>query len=105
MEIKEVFGRNVRFYRKNRQLSQERLAEILGITNNHLSNIETGNCFVSGELLEKLSASLGVSASALFYNAKPEAGDANLPTKIDEIIDEEVTRAVTAIKTRIRQVE
>jgi transcriptional regulator with XRE-family HTH domain len=102
MGVKSVFGANVRFYRKQKGLSQEKLSESLDITNKHLSAIETGGCFVSAELLEKLTLCLGVSASVLFYTPEEKSGDDSFLSTIDRIVEEESMKAVLAIKARLR---
>ena len=40
-------GQRIRKYRKARQLSQEQLAEQIGISTTHMSHIETGNTKLS----------------------------------------------------------
>lgn len=45
--IRKIFGENVKFYRKKQGISQEQLAELLEISTNHLSVIETGTKFVT----------------------------------------------------------
>ena len=47
INIRKIFGENVKFYRKKRGLSQEQLAELLEISTNHLSVIETETKFVT----------------------------------------------------------
>ena len=100
--VKEIFGRNIKYYRKKQRLSQEKLAEKLGITTKHLSTIETGATFVSAELLEKLTREFSVSASALFYSADDFANDDNFYSKIDQIIDDEYEKTSNLIKLKIR---
>ena len=48
--IPQLFGRNVRKYRKARKLTQEQLSEKLEISQKHLSIIETGTQFASASL-------------------------------------------------------
>ena len=107
MDIKLVFGKNVHLYRKERKLSQERLAEMLGITAKHLSAIENGSSFVSAELLEKLSQSLSVSPSSLFWSSEENSGGSAFLDKVDSIVSQEIFQAlsgaVTQIKIKIRQ--
>ena len=100
--IKAVFGANIKYYRKKQRLSQEQLAERLGITPKHLSTIETGATFVSAELLEKCTRQLFVSASALFYSADDVSCDDSLFGNIDEIIDKECANISNTIKIQIR---
>lgn len=102
MSIKAVFGANVKYYRKQRHLSQEQLAEKLEITAKHLCTIETGATFVSAELLEKLVVQLRVSVSALFYTVGEKSSDDSLLNMIDQIIENELFKTVETIKTQIR---
>ena len=104
MKIKEVFGSNVKFYRKKLGISQEELAEKLGITAKHLSTIETGSTFVSASLLEKLTYNLNVSASALFYTVDVTLSDENFLSAIDQIIENEYQKATNSIKMQIRYI-
>ena len=65
-EIKDIFGRNVKFFRLHRQLSQAALAEKADISITFLSNIERGKMFPKVETLSRLTESLNVEASELF---------------------------------------
>jgi len=100
--IKVVLGENIKLYRKKQRISQEKLAEKLGITPKHLSAIETGSTFISADLLENLTKQLRVSASALFYSAGEVSSDESLFGKIDQIIDSECGKTSVAIKLQIR---
>ena len=100
--VKAVFGANVKYYRKKQRLSQEQLAEKLGITSKHLSTIETGATFVSADLLEKFTRQLSVSASTLFYSVDEITPDDSLLNRVDQIIDKECEKTSNAIKMQIR---
>ena len=100
--IKAIFGANIKYYRKKLHLSQEQLSEKLGISQKHLSTIETGATFVSAELLENLTRQLLVSASTLFYSDDEISTDDNLLGKIDHIIDKECEKTSNTIKMQIR---
>ena len=100
--VKVILGANIRCYRKKKHLTQEQLAEKLGITTKHLSTIETGTNFVSADLLEKLTQQFLVSASALFYSNEEVSADDSFLGKIDQIIDDECSKISSAIKTQIR---
>ncbi|MBQ6565449.1 MAG: helix-turn-helix transcriptional regulator [Treponema sp.] len=67
VDIRKVFGENVKHYRKKAGLSQEQLAEKLDISTNHMSVIETGGKFVTYKLLERLVETFGVMPAALFF--------------------------------------
>lgn len=101
MNVKLVFGNNLHSYRKAAKLSQEQLAEQLGITTKHLSSMETGRAFVSAELLEKIATALQVSVSSLFYSVEEKSSDGSDWSKIDLILEEEGMRAVQCMKLRL----
>ena len=65
-EIKDLFGRNVKYFRFHRQLSQAALAEKADISVTFLSNIERGKMFPKVETLSRLTESLGVEVFELF---------------------------------------
>lgn len=64
--ISELFGRNVKKYRKAAGLTQEQLSEKLGVSQKHLSIIETGTQFASASLIGRISEELNVSPGDLF---------------------------------------
>lgn len=102
MDVKKIFGSNLHSYRKLRGLSQENLAEKLNISTKHLSTLETGKVFASAELIEKLSLVLNISISALFYTPNEKYFDESDLSKISEILDTEVSKALSEIKDKIR---
>lgn len=66
MEKLKLFGRRIKELRKTKGLTQEQLAEILGIYQKQIGNIETGNYFTTMPNLEKLAEALGVEIKDLF---------------------------------------
>ena len=64
--LKTAFGENLKYLRKSKGLTQERLAEILGISHRQLSRIEAGDNFPSVETLEKISLYLETELKVLF---------------------------------------
>ena len=67
-KIKLNFGQTVRELRKQKGLTQEKLAEYIGIQPTTLASIETGRCFISSETLASLSNYFDVEPSFFFYN-------------------------------------
>lgn len=66
MDIKKQFGKNVKDARLKLQLTQEQLAEKIGISAKSLSQIELGNNFVSAENLEAICTALEIYPKKLF---------------------------------------
>ena len=110
MDVKSVFGQNLKIYRKAKRLSQEELSEKVDISVKHLSSIERGLNFVSADLLEKLAISLEIPVSRFFITCqdvfgdedKARYGDAMLDT-IDKIIEKHLIQAMKNIKSDMRQ--
>ena len=73
--VSKLLGTNVQKYRKNKNLTQTELAEKLGISQKHLSDIETGTKFPSAGLIEKLAKELNVSVAFLFGGSDPSVSD------------------------------
>ena len=102
--IRKIFGENVKFYRKKQGLSQEQLAELLEISTNHLSVIETGIKFVTYKLLEKIVQELKVLPSSLFYCSEIAEKDNSNINKINTIIAEELSATNLKIQNRLRDI-
>lgn len=68
-KIKIILGATVKELRKQKGITQEQLAEYLGLQPHSVTKIETGRAFVSSDVLAKLSSYFGVSPS-FFFNKK-----------------------------------
>lgn len=66
MDIKKLLGAKISGIRKGRGFSQMQFAEMLGISTNALSIIETGNGFLTAETLEKILTHLDLEPEELF---------------------------------------
>ena len=103
MEVKTLFGLNLKHFRKKLHLSQEQLSEKVDISVKHLSKIERGLTFVSADLLDKLSFNLGVSIARLFCTNNENIYDDNVLKKFDRITEKHLIRAMEGIKGDIRK--
>ena len=70
--VQVLFGQNVKKYRKLAGLTQEQLSERLGVSQKHLSIIETGTQFASASLIGRISEVLEVSPGDLFGGSSDE---------------------------------
>ena len=71
MNIKQLckyrhLGLNIAYYRKERGLSQESLAELINISRTHMSRIETADCAVSLDVVFDICDVLNVPPSKIF---------------------------------------
>ncbi len=66
MNTKELLGLRVKEFRKQKKLTQEKLAEIIGVDNGYISKLEVGQNFPSITTLEKIADVLDVELYELF---------------------------------------
>ena len=66
MQLKKELGKNIQKYRKLNKITQEKLAELIGVEINSISSIETGKYFPSPENLVKIATVLNTEISDLF---------------------------------------
>lgn len=65
MDIIKVFGKNVRKYRLQLGVSQEKFAELCGLHRTYISDIECFQRNVSLENIQKIADALGVESYCL----------------------------------------
>ena len=103
MNVKKILGSNIKKYRKNADMTQEELAERVGISSKHLSRIEIGSTFPSSTLIEKLCSTLNVSPAGLFYSAGVKKIDSDEIGDIEQIVADESDSFVSRVRERIRK--
>ena len=59
-------GLNIAYYRKEKGLSQSKLAELVNISRTHMSRIETADCAVSLDVVFDICDALDLKPSKLF---------------------------------------
>ncbi len=64
----DVFRKNIKYYRKKNNLTQEKLAELSNVSESYIKEIESNKEFtnVSLTIIFKISKALGVSVEKLF---------------------------------------
>jgi len=79
MNIHHTFGKNVKYYRFQKNYTQAQLAEKINISPTYLSELERGMHSLDFDKVGKLSKCLEIEAFQLFLQAK----DIDLPKRID----------------------
>lgn len=100
MDYYEI-GQRIRKFRKARDISQEELAEKIGISTTHMSHIETGNTKLSLPVFVSLAVALEVRTDELLYNESPK-GRSILVDDISHVLDECSTPQMQVIKEVIK---
>ncbi len=70
MDIIQVFGKNVRKYRMQKGLSQEKFANICGLHRTYISDIECFQRNVSLENVQKIAEALDIETYKLFIHGE-----------------------------------
>ena len=86
MKLKTILGKNVKYHRYRKRLTQERLAEILNVSPNYVGRLERGQHSPSLEKIEMISKALDIKAFELFverddYNNIPDRVNLTNPKK------------------------
>jgi transcriptional regulator with XRE-family HTH domain len=89
--IREVLANNIKEYRRKLGFSQDKLAELAGISSQYLATVETCRKFPTPDVLDRLADALDIEPHELFTFATPQ----NELEKLRQAIIGEV---VTAIK-------
>ena len=83
--IKQRFAKNLKKLRKSRKLTQEKLAELVGVDFRYISFLENAKSFPSCDLIEKLAAALNIDSSE-FFKFDDNSSRNELESKIIESI-------------------
>ena len=66
MGIRHVLIQNIKFYRKKAGLTQEKLAEAIGMSTSYIGDMEARERFPSAETIDKIASALDIPVSVLF---------------------------------------
>lgn len=90
-------GQRIRRYRRAKGLSQEELAEKVGISTTHMSHIETGNTKLSLGVLVLLATALEVRTDDLLFDL-PHADCAAASAEILALLEDCSVRELKILK-------
>jgi transcriptional regulator with XRE-family HTH domain len=96
-EIKDILGRNIKYFRFHKQLSQSELAEKADISITFLSNIERGKMFPKVETLSRITKSLNVSAFELFRDDLVSEDSKEMMNRLSEDMTKNVNLAMAEV--------
>ena len=77
MDLQDIFVKNMKKYRKQAKLTQEKLAELCDTDYRYIGQIETGRRCPSLEYIERIAAALNIAPYRLFYD-EAEAGNESI---------------------------
>ena len=98
MGIRHTFIQNLKFYRKKGGLTQEKLAEAIGMSTAYIGDMEARERFPSAETIDKIAAALGIRPAVLFdETASPEAIKSSFQKEYATTLKEELSRRVLCV--------
>lgn len=80
MSLQDTFGKNLKYYRYQKNYSQEKLAEIVNIDSRYLSDLENGKYSPSFNKIERLAEVLEIEPYLLF---KEDTNHSSLAPRVD----------------------
>ena len=66
MGIRQIFIQNLKYYRKQAGLTQEKLAEKIEMSTSYIGDMEARERFPSAETIDKIANALNIPVSTLF---------------------------------------
>jgi len=94
--VREVFIENLKYYRKQKCLSQEKLSREIDMGINYINQVENKCSFPQPEIIDRIASTLSVRPAQLFdENASP----ANIVSNSSEAFTE---RVIDAVHNRLR---
>ncbi len=65
MDLREIFRQNVKSFRKSKNLTQEKLAELCDLSTNYIGDIERNRRKVTIDTIEKIANDLNIDPADL----------------------------------------
>lgn len=88
MNIQMTLGQQVRALRRQRRLTQEQLAELAGVSLQHIGEIERGQGNPTLNSLVKLSDALDISLSELFENSEQYKSEKEMRDLLHQLVEQ-----------------
>lgn len=81
----KLFGKRLKELRTKNKITQEKLAEIIGVEQQQICRIEKGGCFTTIDNLERLAATFKIPIDELF-NFKHQKESNALLSELEELL-------------------
>lgn len=89
--IREIFVNNLKYYRKQKGISQEKLSYAVDRSIAYINQIENKDTWPQPEMVDKIAIALGIPSSALFEERGcPENKKAQFKDKFGKTLEEEL---------------
>lgn len=100
-QLQEILAKNIHYYRKRLNWSQNRLADEAGLSPNYISHLEQGRKSPSFSTLCRLAHALGTEVYHLLLVPSSGTGDETSTDRVRSMVIEEVLEAVRGLENKI----
>lgn len=104
-EINIQIGERIKFYREDRGLTQEQLAEAIEVSPQYISDLERGVVGISIPTLKRLCAHLCVSSDRILFDRQTETYAAAIGEKCRGLSDSQFRMAMDILDRFLAAVE
>lgn len=66
MNLKKIFGNNLKYYRKRKGLTQQEIADVTGLNRVYISEVERGRKNITIDVMETISTKMDIKISKMF---------------------------------------
>lgn len=95
MGIRHTFIQNMKYYRKKEKLTQEKLAETIGMSTSYIGDMEARERFPSAETIDKIAKALKIAPSTLFSEqGSPESLKSTFKQEYAKTLQEELSTRI-----------
>lgn len=101
-QLQQIIGQNIKRIRLEEGLSQESLAEKVGLSSGHVVQVEGGFKCLSIESLVKVADVLGVSIDAMIYGETRKTSIDNIIKELSSLSDEDIVKIEKIIHLLIK---
>ena len=102
--IEKLIGKRIQEYRAKKGMTQDELAEILGVSTHHLSSLERGVYNIKLEMLVLIINTLGCTADDLFcdvIDSGYKARSSRLADRLEQLSTEEQAKILDVVEVMI----
>lgn len=97
MELREIFISNMKRYRKDKGISQMKLAELCNTSTSYIGEIEIGRKFPSVEMIQKIATALSIQPFQLFVQESVPSITTDTTTEKKADLIQKLQQAITKI--------
>lgn len=102
MGVRQTFIQNMKYYRKQAGLTQEKLAEAIGMSTSYIGDMEARERFPSAETIDKIANALNIPVSVLFNEkGSPDSIKTTFADTYSSSLQEELSKRINVVISEV----